>query len=202
MRTTWRREPLPNWRFQPHEASWYLLKCCGSLQLHSPTTFSYACPLQKTCPRVQEHKALRGTSSDGRFLSQSASGLSSKFWERCFSNLETANSLRDGTSLASAVSSLGLLYNRWKEGKLSTNVLNILRLAKTPNFSSDGFQKVVLQTIMDPTVPWTAGRRYHFLLVTTGMRTSRKRSLRRSTTSRSKRGRTGTANCGRAPGSK
>ena len=34
---------------------------------HSPT-LSYTGPLQKTCPCVKTHKAMRGTSSDGLFL--------------------------------------------------------------------------------------------------------------------------------------
>ena len=59
-------------------------------------TLSYAGPLQKACPCVQKHKELRGTSSDGLFLSQSAASLSSKFWKQCFSGLVTANSLREG----------------------------------------------------------------------------------------------------------
>ena len=91
--------------------------------LDQGTSLSYSGPLQKTCPCVQKHEALRGTSPDGSFLSQSAAGLSSKFWHWCFTNLETSNSLREGEkychsvsgsfpSLATAVSSLNLLYKR------------------------------------------------------------------------------------------
>ena len=61
---------------------------------HSPT-LSYTGQLQqKTCPCVKTHKALmKGTSSDGLFLSQSATSFSSKFWKQCFSGLRIANSL-------------------------------------------------------------------------------------------------------------
>ena len=115
------------------------------------TTLSHSGLLQKTCPRVQKHNSLRGTSSDGLFLSRSAAGLSSKFWKQCFSGLETANSLREGEvcwnsvshstelpqqeglpSLASAVSSLSVLYNRWKDGKLSRNILKDFALGEDP----------------------------------------------------------------------
>ena len=70
---------------------------------HSPT-LSYTGPLQKTCPCVKTHKAMRGTSSDGLFLSQSATSLSSKFWKQCFSGLGTANSLREGETCWNSVS--------------------------------------------------------------------------------------------------
>ena len=50
---------------------------------HSPT-LSYTGPLQKTCPCVKSHKGMRGTSTDGLFLSQSATSLSSKFWKLFF----------------------------------------------------------------------------------------------------------------------
>ena len=52
--------------------------------LDQGTSLSFSGPLQKACSCVQRHKAFRGTSSDGSFLSQSAPGLSSKLWRRCF----------------------------------------------------------------------------------------------------------------------
>ena len=95
---------------------------------------------------------MRGTCSDGLFLSQSATSLSSKFWKQCFSGVRNANSLREGEtgwnpfshsiepqqqeglpSLVSTVSSLSILYKRWKEGTLSRNILKDLVLGEDPH---------------------------------------------------------------------
>ena len=78
-------------------------------------------------------------------------GLSPKFWKQCFSGLETANSLgeretcwnsvshnteppqQEGLpSLATAASSLSVLYKRWKDGKLSRNILKDFVLGEDP----------------------------------------------------------------------
>ena len=53
---------------------------------HIPT-LSCIGPLQKTCPCLKTHKAMRGTSSGGLFLSQSVTSLSIKFWKQCFSGV-------------------------------------------------------------------------------------------------------------------
>ena len=59
------------------------------------TTMSYEGPLQKYMPMCTKTQGTERTSSDGLFLSQSATGLSSKFWKQCFSGLETANALTE-----------------------------------------------------------------------------------------------------------
>ena len=141
------------------------------------TSLCYSGPLHKACSSVQRHKVFRGTSSDGSFLSQSALGLSSKFWHRCFTNLEPSNSLRDGEkcgdsvsgsfpSSSSAVSSLKRLHTPWKERKLCRSVVKDF----APSSSSSGVQAANLQTIMDSTALYKVGRRYHILMVTTLVR--------------------------------
>ena len=107
------------------------------------TSLSYSGPMQKACSCVQRHKAFRGTSSDGSVLSQTALGLSSMFWHRCFTNLELSNSLRDGEkcgdsvsgsfpSLSSAGFSVNMLYTHWKERKLCRSVLQDFALGEDP----------------------------------------------------------------------
>ena len=157
------------------------------------TSLSYSGPLQKACPCVQRHKAFRGTSSDGSFLSQSALGLSSKFWHRCFTNLAPSNSLGDGEkcgdsisgsfpSLSSAVSSLNMFHTHWKKRRLCRSVLTDFAAGEDPElffkrcpggeFTDDYGFKCTVES-WSP-VSYSSG-------YDAGTRTSRKRSLRRST---------------------
>ena len=157
-------------------------------------------------------QALRGTSSDALFLSQSAAGLSSKFGKHGFSNLETPNALREGETcwnpfshsiepqqqerlppLASAVSSLSILYKRWKEGTLSKTILKDFLLGEDPeqflrrrsqcDFTDDYGLNCTVESWQP--VSYSSGH-------DVGTRTSRKRCIRRSTPSRLKRARSGT----------
>ena len=169
------------------------------------TSLSYSGPLQKACTCVQRHKAFRGTSSDGSFLSQQALGLSSKFWHRCFTNLEPSNSLRDGEkcgdsvsgffpSLSSAVSSLNMLYTHWKERKLCRSVLKDFALGEDPELffkrcpGGEFTDDYGLNCTVESWSPVSHSSGYD-----AGTRTSRKRSLRRSTSSNLKKARTGTS---------
>ena len=155
-RSTWRSVSLPNWRFCPQEAYGDLHEPGWNFQFHSPwlarTDFNCSRPryiivlfrpLAESLHLWTEAKGISRYFSDGSFLSQSALGLSSKFWHRCFTNLEPSNSLRDGEkcgdsvsgsfpSLSSVVSSLNLLYTHWKERKLCRSVLKDFALGEDP----------------------------------------------------------------------
>ena len=171
---------------------------------HSPT-LSYTGPLQKTCPCVQNHKALRRASLDGHFLSHSGAGLSSTVLENSvFRNWKlptpSGQGRRVGTqfltawnhsnkgsfpSLASAVSSLSILYKRWKEGKLSRNILKAFVLGEDPELffkqRTDGLLTDVhglnCTVVSWPPVSYSSD-------LDVGARTPRKRSVGRSTSSR------------------
>ena len=161
---------------------------------------------------------MRGTSSDGLFLSQSATSLSSKFWKQCFSGVRNANSQREGEtgwnpfshsiepqqqeglpSLASAVSSLSVLYKRWKE-TLSRNSLKDFVLGEDPELffkrgSDGGFTEDYGPICtMECWQPAKKSPGYDI-----GTRTSRKRPVRRSASARLVRERSHTTNYKRAP---
>ena len=208
--SSWCSVPLPDWRIRPHETSGYFLNenVCKSIHQgwpnlvstvldHSPT-LSYAGPLQKPCPCVQKtHKAMRGTSSDGLFLSQSATSLSSKFWKQCFAGLENCqlpqgrgdvlelsfSQHRTTATRGASISDLsGFITQHSPQALEGGDALQEhserFRIGRRHRaVLQDDDQMVVLQRIMGPSVPWTAGSQYHILLVTTLVREQRENVL-------------------------
>ena len=174
-------------------------------------SLSYPGPLQKACPVYRGIKHVVVHHPMVLFLSQSAPGLSSKFWHRCFTYLEPSNSLRDGEkcggsvsgsfpSFSAAVSCLKMLYKHSKGRKLFSSVLKDFALGEDPElffkrcpdgeFTDDYTLNCTVESW--PNVLHSSG-------YGVGTRTLRKRSLRRSASSRLKKARTVTSRTTKGP---